>query len=116
MVPTLSLTKSYRASGDELARMVNTAFYGGLQKTMPLAGSYLGHPSLVVNHLEHGHGMPDPQTGLVEAVDAEVTAVVEHVIDHVVTRPTESLMVLTASAKHATRVHEAVSSAAQTRT
>ena len=116
VVPTLSLTKSYRASGDELARVVNTAFYGGLQKTMPWAGSYLGHPSLVVNHLEHGHGMPDPQTGLVEAVDAEVTAVVEHVIDHVVTRPTESLMVLTASAKHATRVHEAVSSAAQTRT
>ena len=115
LVPTLSLTKSYRASGDELARVVNTAFYGGLQKSMPWAGSYLGHPSLVVDHLEDGHGMPDPQTGLVEAVDAEVNAVLDHVIDHVVTRPTESLMVLTASAKHASRVHEAVSVAAQTR-
>ncbi len=115
LVPTLSLTRSYRASGDELARVVNTAFYGGLQKTMPWAGSYLGHPSLVVDHLEDGHGMPDPQSGLVEGVDAEVNAVVDHVIDHVVTRPTESLMVLTASAKHASRVHEAVSVAAQTR-
>ena len=115
LIPTLSLTRSYRASGDELARVVNTAFYGGVQKTMPWAGSYLGHPSLVVDHLENGHGMPDPQTGFVEAVDAEVTAALEHVIDHVVTRPQESLMVLTASAKHATRVHEAVSAAAQTR-
>ena len=115
LVPTLSLTRSYRASGDELARVVNTAFYGGLQKTMPWAGSYLGHPSLVVDHLEDGHGMPDPQSGLVEGVDAEVNAVVDHVIDHVVTRPSESLMVLTASAKHASRVHEAVSVAAQTR-
>ena len=115
LIPTLSLTRSYRASGDELARVVNTAFYGGLQKTLPWAGSYLGHPSLVVDHLEDGHGMPDSQTGCVEGVDAEVTAAVQHVIDHVVTRPTESLMVLTASAKHATRVHEAVSSAAQTR-
>ncbi|MDP4899520.1 MAG: AAA family ATPase [Pontimonas sp.] len=115
LVPTLSLTRSYRASGDERARVVNTAFYGGLQKTMPWAGSYLGHPSLVVDHLEDGHGMPDPQSGLVEGVDAEVNAVVDHVIDHVVTRPTESLMVLTASAKHASRVHEAVSVAAQTR-
>ena len=115
LVPTLSLTKSYRASGDELSRVVNTAFYGGLIATMPWAGSLLGHPSLVVTHLEDGHGMPDAQTGVVEGVDAEVRAAVDYVIDHVVTRPQESLMVLTASAKHATAVHEAISTQAQSR-
>ncbi len=115
LVPTFTLTKSYRASGDELARVVNAAFYGGLLKPMPWAGSYLAHPSLVVDHLEDGHGMPDSQTGVVEGVEAEVRAVLDHVIDHVVTRPHESLMVLTASARHAARVHEAISSAAADR-
>ena len=115
LLPTLSLTTSYRASGDELARVVTTAFYGGIASSMPWAGSYLGHPSLVVDHLEDGQGMPDSLSGVVESVEAEVRAVVQHVIDHVVTRPGESLMVLSASAKHATRVHEAVSASAQTR-
>ena len=115
LLPTLSLTTSYRASGDELARVVNTAFYGQIAKSTPWAGSYLGHPSLVVDHLEDGQGMPDSSSGIVESVDAEVKAVLEHVIDHVVTRPGESLMVLSASAKHATRVHEALSAGAQAR-
>ncbi|MFM1953081.1 MAG: hypothetical protein RL187_290, partial [Actinomycetota bacterium] len=115
LVPTLNLTTSYRASGDELARVVNTAFYGGRAKTMPWAGSFLGHPSLVVDHLEDGHGMPDPTTGIVEGVDTEVRAVVDHVIDHVVTRPGESLMVLSASSKHVSKVYEALSVAAATR-
>ena len=115
LLPTVSLTRSYRASGDDLARVVNTAFYGGRMRTTPWAGSYLGHPSLVVDHLEDGHGMPDSRTGIVESVEAELKAAVDHVMDHAVTRPTESLMVVTASATHAARVHEALSLAAQSR-
>ena len=52
--------------------------------------------------------MPDPSTGIVEGVEAEVRAAVSHVIDHAVSRPGESLMVLTASAVHASKVHEAL--------
>lgn len=108
LVPSLAITQSHRPSGDDLARVVNQAFYGGAQETLPWAGSFLGHPAVVVDVINDGHGLPDPTTGAVESVEAEVAAAVNHVMDHAVTRPTESLMVITASALHATRVHDAV--------
>lgn len=108
IVPSVSITKSHRGSGDDLAHVVNLAFYGGTHETLPWAGSFLGHPAVAIEVIEDGHGLPDPTTGIVESVDAEVKAVVNHVIDHAVTRPTESLMVITASAVHAARVHEAI--------
>jgi hypothetical protein len=52
--------------------------------------------------------VPDPESGAVESVDAEVDRVVSLVLEHARTRPSESLMVLTASAKHAVRVQQAV--------
>jgi hypothetical protein len=55
-----------------------------------------------------GVGMPDSDTGAVESVDAEVDRVVELVIEHSVQRPRESLMVITASERHAVRVQQAV--------
>ena len=60
--------------------------------------------------------MPDAVTGTVESVDAEVAKVVELVMDHAVKRPRESLMVITASARHAARVHQAVLAAFAKRT
>jgi len=108
VVPSFAITKSHRASGDDLARVVNQAFYGGLQETLPWAGSFLGHPAVVIEVIPDGHGMPDSSTGVVEGVEAEVKAAVNHVIDHAVTRPSESLMVITASSVHAARVHDAV--------
>lgn len=116
VVPTFSLTHSHRASGDDLASLVNTSLYGGEQTTLPWAGSFLGHPAVVVTVVEDGHGMPDPTTGVVESVDAEVQAAVQHVIDHAVSRPNESLMVITASAVHQARVMAAVISAVSKRT
>jgi hypothetical protein len=55
--------------------------------------------------------MPDAETGAVESVDAEVAKVVELVLEHATRRPRESLMVITASARHAVRVQQAVLSA-----
>jgi len=52
--------------------------------------------------------MPDEETGAVESPDAEVRRVVELVLEHAATRPHESLMVLTASLKHAVRVEQGV--------
>jgi len=111
LVPTVSVTKSHRAIGDDLASLVNSAFYGGEQESLPWAGSFLGHPSVVVTVVEDGHGMPDAHTGIVESVDAEVHAVVQHVMDHAAARPKESLMVITASSLHQTRVMDAVATA-----
>ncbi len=52
--------------------------------------------------------MPDPDTGAIESVDAEVARVLELVIEHAIHRQRESLMVVTASGKHSVRVHQAV--------
>ncbi len=114
-VPTLSLTRSYRAGGEDLAELVNRRFYGGRIQSLPWAGSFLGHPSLRLDHVTGGSGLPDPQTGAVESVDAEVARVVELVLDHAASRPRESLMVLTASAKHVVRVQQAVLAALSSR-
>jgi len=111
VLPGFSLTRSYRAGGEDLAELVNRRFYGGAIEALPWAGSFLGHGSLVVEYIEDGTGMPDPVTGGVESVDAEVQRAVELVIQHVEQRPQESLMVITASEKHAARVWKAIAEA-----
>ncbi len=114
LLPSLSLTRSYRAGGEDLAELVNRRFYGGRIDSLPWAGSFLGHGSLVLDYVTDGTGMPDPDTGAVESVDAEVDRVVELVLEHAAARPHESLMVVTASDKHAVRVLQAVLAAMAT--
>ncbi|MFZ7087601.1 AAA family ATPase [Curtobacterium sp. RRHDQ10] len=113
LLPTLSLTRSYRAGGEDLAELVNRRFYGGRIESLPWAGSFLGHGSIALDYVAEGKAVPDPESGAVESVDAEVDRVVRLVLDHAKTRPTESLMVITASAKHAVRVEQAVLTAVQ---
>lgn len=115
LLPTMSLTRSYRAGGEDLAELVNRRFYAGRIESLPWAGSFLGHNSIRIDYVEDGTGMPDEDTGVVESVDAEVDRVVELVIEHASTRPKESLMVVTASPRHASRVQRAVLSAMATR-
>ena len=110
ILPVLSLTRSYRAGGEDLAELVNRRFYGGRIDSLPWAGSFLGHGSLVLDYVENGTGMPDPSGG-VESVDAEVERVLALVTEHARLRPHETLMVVTASEKHAVRVFQAVLSA-----
>jgi hypothetical protein len=108
LLPTLSLTRSYRAGGEDLAELVNRRFYAGKIESLPWAGSFLGHNSIRLDFIKAGSGLPDPVTGGVESVDAEVQRAVELVIEHAAARPNESLMVITASARHAVRVQQAV--------
>ncbi|MGN6128388.1 MAG: AAA family ATPase [Humibacter sp.] len=115
LLPVYTLTRSYRSVGDDLAELVNRRFYGGQIESLPWAGSYLGHSSLSLSYVRGGHGMPDDDTGTVESVDAEVARVVELVLEHAVSRPRESLMVVTASPKHAVRVQHAVLTASTKR-
>ena len=111
LFPVATLTRSYRAGGEDLAELVNEAFYGGELVSLPWAGSYLGRGSLSVDYVEGGTGAPDPVTGAVESPEAEVQRVVTLVVEHAVNRGTESLMVVTASAKHAERIRAAVEAA-----
>lgn len=111
LVPVETLTRSYRAGGEDLAELVNDAFYGGELVSFPWAGSYLGRGSLGVDYVEGGVGAPDPVSGAVESPDAEVARVVTLVVEHAVNRGSESLMVVTASVRHAERVRAAVEAA-----
>nr|WP_223171595.1 hypothetical protein [Microbacterium sp. NIBRBAC000506063] len=111
LLPVMTLTRSYRAGGEDLAELINDAFYDGEIVSLPWAGSYLGRGSLTVDYVEGGVGTPDPVTGAVESPDAEVARVVTLVVEHAVNRPAESLMVVTASERHAKRVLAAVTSA-----
>ncbi len=111
LLPVMTLTHSYRAGGEDLAELINDAFYGGEIVSLPWAGSYLGRGSLTVDYVEGGVGAPDPETGAVESPDAEVARVVTLVVEHAVHRPTETLMVTTASRRHAERVRKAVTAA-----
>ncbi|MFD7872241.1 AAA family ATPase [Microbacterium sp. NPDC059771] len=111
LLPVMTLTRSYRAGGEDLAELINDAFYGGEIVSLPWAGSYLGRGSLTVDYVEGGTGTPDPVSGAVESPDAEVARVVTLVVEHAVHRPAESLMVVTASTRHAERVRAAVTSA-----
>ncbi|HLP23239.1 MAG TPA: AAA family ATPase [Microbacteriaceae bacterium] len=106
-VPNMALTRSYRAGGEDLAQLVNSRYYDGRIEALPWAGSFLGHGSLSLHSL-NAKGTPDPLTGTVESIDVEVAKVVELVMEHAVKRPKESLMVVTASAKHAARVYSTV--------
>lgn len=115
LLPTLTLTRSYRAGGEDLAELVNRRFYAGRIESIPWAGSFLGHASIRIDFIENGTGMPDEITGAVESVDAEVDRVVELVMEHAAQRPHESLMVITASQLHAVRVQQAVLLALSTR-
>lgn len=111
LLPVMTLTRSYRAGGEDLAELINDAFYGGEIVSLPWAGSYLGRGSLTVDYVEGGTGTPDPISGAVESPEAEVARVVTLVVEHAVHRPTESLMVVTASRRHAERVRAAVTAA-----
>jgi len=108
LLPTLTLTRSYRPGGEDLAELVNRRFYGGRIDSLPWAGSFLGHGSLSLDYVAEGHGMPDPESGAVESPAAEVERVVDLVLDHSAKKPHESLMVITASARHAVAVMQAV--------
>jgi hypothetical protein len=111
LFPVETLTRSYRAGGEDLAALVNDAFYGGEIVSLPWAGSYLGRGSLSVDYVEGGTGAPDPVSGAVESPDAEVARVVTLVVEHAVNRASESLMVVTASRRHAERIRAAVGAA-----
>jgi len=108
VLPELALTRSYRAGGEDLSNLVNSRFYGGEIESLPWAGTFLGHSSLTLDFVPNGQGLPDQQTGAVESTDAEVERVVQLVLEHASERPRESLMVITASERHAVRTYQSV--------
>ncbi len=108
ILPTITLTRSYRAGGEDLTNVINRRFYGERIEFLPWAGTFLGHQALTAHHVRMATGTPDPATGLIETTDAEIDQVVKLVANHALRRSNESLMVITASMKHALSIELAV--------
>ncbi|WP_245993018.1 hypothetical protein [Xylanimonas allomyrinae] len=88
----------------ELTRLLARHGYAGLVRPAPLPRA----EALVHLDLVDGSGMPDPSSGTVESTQAEVDRVVELAIEHALTRPEETLGIVTVTSVHADRIREAL--------
>ena len=109
MLPPLALRADATRRDPHLTEFLATHAYGDRLSPVPLPG----RESLVRLEIVDGTGMPLAGQAAVESTRAEVERVVELVIDSVLTRPDESLAVVTVSAAHADRVRDAVFSEAR---
>ncbi|MGL5858190.1 MAG: AAA domain-containing protein [Angustibacter sp.] len=103
-VPVVSLSWHYRSRDERLVAFINSRIYGGRLITAPAVAR---ESALVVDQVD-GRGTLAPGAAAVESTDAEVTRVVELVLTHLQTRPSESLGVITVGRRHARRVDDAL--------
>lgn len=77
---------------------------------------YPGAPTRPMPKLKvvEGTGVPGPKSGLVEGPEKEVEAVVEAVVDLALSRPGESVGVISLNAAHAERIRASIRSVART--
>ncbi len=109
VLPVRGLTEVYRGVDRSLDTYLSESFYDGKLSRLPQASEVTGEGrGLVVEYLPNGTGMPSSEHDGVESVAVEVNRVVELVFEHIRRRPSFSLAVVTASARHAARVGEAI--------
>ncbi|MFD1845300.1 DUF4011 domain-containing protein [Arthrobacter flavus] len=107
--PTSSLSVVYRGVDKALTGYLSDTFYDGRLSRLPHGSEVSGAGrALTVEYLPDGTGMPSADQAGVESVAAEVNRVVELVFEHIRRRPSSSLAVVTASARHAGRVGQAI--------
>lgn len=95
----------HRARYDALgAATLREHGYGDIIEMIPSAGKSDSLRLLTVD----GRGVPSPTTGMVEGTAEEVDAVVDAVVEHILTKPEKSLAVVSISPYHAERVREAL--------
>ena len=103
-LPVRRLNWHYRSLDERLIAFANTAMYDGSLVTFPGASSESAISFVPVE----GTAMLVPGADSVETTDAEVDAVVQLVLAHARTRPTESLGVIALGIRHADRLTEAL--------
>ncbi|WP_082565831.1 DUF4011 domain-containing protein [Arthrobacter sp. Soil782] len=109
VLPSLKLREIYRGVDKDLAALLSERFYGDELTRLPSASEVSAmERAFTVEYLADGTGMPSSDHDGVESVAAEVNRVVDLVFEHIRKRPSYSLAVVTASARHAQRVGEAV--------
>jgi very-short-patch-repair endonuclease len=100
LLPTAPLVWHYRSRDERLVAFSNTRIYGGALTTFPGV--------LRDDCLRHVVVAQGPQPGQEVSVDAEVAKVVDLILEHARTRPSESLGVIALGIRHAERIDAAL--------
>lgn len=107
--PKIQLRRSYRSLDENLSNQLSQDFYGNGLQLLPYGKAVTELDQAVqVEYLADGTGLPSSDGEGVESVAAEVNRVVDLVFESARVHPRSSLAVITASARHAARVAEAV--------
>lgn len=104
VLPTRRLTVHYRSMDQRLVEFANQEIYGGVLATFP--GTSGARP--VRLETVEGSGVVQPGEEAIETTEAEVSRVVDLVLEHARSRPQESLGVITLGTKHANRLDDAL--------
>jgi hypothetical protein len=98
VMPVEVLRRSYRLAGQVLGDYINKEFYGNRITFEPTVERYFGRSNAKLDAVAKSR-TADP-----ESLDSEVTQTVELIFNHALWTPQDSLLVVTASAKHAERL------------
>ncbi|WP_229734697.1 hypothetical protein [Cellulomonas carbonis] len=104
VLPTVPLHADASRRDPHLTAFLAEHGYAGRLTATPLPSTR----ALLRLDVVAGTGMPTGDGGAVESTQAEVEHVVELVVEHALTRPDESLAVVSASPQHTARLREAV--------
>lgn len=106
-----SMRHSWRTTGQSLGALVNREFYQNRIVFEPTAAEFMNERPIQLELVRDGNRAADNSDGATESLDAEVSRVVETVIHHAKWHPQDSLLVASASDKHAQRIRAAVQAA-----
>jgi hypothetical protein len=98
VLPVEVLRRSYRLAGQVLGEYINAEFYGNRITFEPTVQRYFGRTNAKLDRVAKPRGA-DP-----ESLDSEVAQTIELIFNHALWTPQDSLLVATASAKHAERL------------
>ena len=102
VMPVEVLRRSYRLSGQALGDYINAEFYGNRITFEPTVDRYFGRSNAKLDRVAQSRAK-DP-----ESLDSEVAQTIELIFNHALWTPQDSLLVATASHKHAERLEEAL--------
>jgi hypothetical protein len=103
-LPTRRLSWHYRSLDERLVAFANREMYDGSLVTFPGTGT----DAVVRLESVEGSGVVTPGEEAIESTEAEVSRVVELVLEHARVRPHESLGVIALGIRHATRLDDAL--------
>jgi hypothetical protein len=108
-MPLEVLRRSYRTSGQALGEYINREFYQDRIIFEPTASSYFGHSNVKFDRVVA------PNSDQPESLDQELELVIQAIMSHARFTPQDSLLVATASQKHAKRLEDSIRAARKSR-